>query len=141
MKSELTAQVSVDFNAPKARVWKALTDPADVKQYLFGTNLVADWKVGGSIRFKGEWEGKSYEDKGTVLKFEPENMLQYDYWSSMSGKEDKPENYQTITYRVTENGGITNVQIIQSSETEEAREHSEQNWKMVLEGMRNLVEK
>lgn len=141
MKSELTAQISIDFKAPKARVWKALTDPADVKQYLFGTNLVTEWKTGSSIRFKGEWEGKSYEDKGTVLKFDPENALQYDYGSSMSGKEDKPKNYQTITSRLTENGGITNVQIIQSSETEEAREHSEQNWKMVLEGMKNLVEK
>lgn len=46
-----------------------------------------------------------------------------------------------ITYRVTEKDGITNVQIIQDSETEEAREHSEQSWKVVLEGMRILVEK
>lgn len=141
MKTNLTAQVSIDFRAPKARVWKALTDPTDIKQYFFGTNLVTEWIVGGPIRFVGEWEGKSYEDKGTVLKFDPQKMLQYDYWSSLSGKEDKPENYQMITYRVTEKDGITNVQIIQDSETEEAREHSEQSWKMVLEGMRNLVEK
>lgn len=141
MKTNLTSQVSIDFRAPKARVWKALTDPTDIKQYFFGTNLVTEWIVGGPIRFVGEWEGKSYEDKGTVLKFDPQKMLQYDYWSSLSGKEDKPENYQMITYRVTEKDGITNVQIIQDSETEEAREHSEQSWKMVLEGMRNLVEK
>lgn len=141
MKTNLTAQVSIDFRAPKARVWKALTDPTDIKQYFFGTNLVTEWIVGGPIRFVGEWEGKSYEDKGTVLKFDPQKMLQYDYWSSLSGKEDKQENYRMITYRMTEKDGITNVQIIQDSETEEAREHSEQSWKMVLEGIRNLVEK
>lgn len=141
MKSNLTAQVSIDFNAPKPRVWKALTDPTEVKQYFFGTRLITDWNVGSPIRFGGEWEGKAYEDKGTVLKFESESMLQYDYWSSMSGKEDKPENYQTITYRVTEKDGITNVQIIQDGVTEEGREHTEQNWKMVFEGMRSLVEK
>ena len=141
MKSNLTAQVSIDFNAPKPRVWKALTDPVEVKQYFFGTSLITDWNVGSPIRFVGEWEGKAYEDKGTVLKFEPESMLQYDYWSSMSGKEDKPENYQTITYRVTEKDGITNVQIIQDGVAEEGREHTEQNWKMVFEGMRSLVEK
>ncbi|MFM8740408.1 MAG: SRPBCC domain-containing protein, partial [Cytophagales bacterium] len=112
-----------------------------IKLYFFGTNLVTEWIVGGPIRFVGEWEGKSYEDKGTVLKFDPQKMLQYDYWSSLSGKEDKQENYQMITYRVTEKDGITNVQILQDSETEEAREHSEQSWKMVLEDMRNLVEK
>ncbi|MFM7485883.1 MAG: SRPBCC family protein [Cytophagales bacterium] len=141
MKPNLTAQVSIDFRAPKARVWKALTDPTDIKLYFFGTNLVTEWIVGGPIRFVGEWEGKSYEDKGTVLKFDPQKMLQYDYWSSLSGKEDKQENYQMITYRVTEKDGITNVQIFRDSETEEAREHSEQSWKMVLEDMRNLVEK
>lgn len=141
MKPNLTAQVSIDLRAPKARVWKALTDPTDIKQYFFGTNLVTEWIVGGPIRFVGEWEGKSYEDKGRVLKFDPQKMLQYDYWSSLSGKEDKPENYQMITYRVTEKDGMTNVQIFQDSETEEAREHSEQSWKMVLEGMRKLVEK
>lgn len=141
MKSNLTAQVSIDFNAPKARVWKALTDPADIKQYFFGTNLITEWKIGGPIRFVGEWEGKSYEDKGTVLKFEPESILQYNYWSSMSGKEDKPVNYQTITYRVTEKDGLTNVQILQDGVTEETREHSEQNWKMMFEEIRRLVEK
>lgn len=141
MKTNLTAQVSIDFRAPKARVWKALTDPTDIKQYFFGTNLVTEWIVGGPIRFVGEWEGKSYEDKGTVLKFDPQKMLQYDYWSSLSGKEDKQENYRMITYRMTEKDGITNVQIFQDGETEEAREHSEQSWKMVLEGIRNLVEK
>lgn len=141
MKTNLTVQVSIDFRAPKAHVWKALTDPTGIKQYFFGTNLVTEWIVGGPIRFVGEWEGKSYEDKGTVLKFDPQKMLQYDYWSSLSGKEDKQENYQMITYRVTEKDGITNVQIIQDNETEEAREHSEQSWKVVLEGMRILVEK
>lgn len=141
MKSNVTAQVSIDFKVSKARVWKALTDPAEVKQYFFGTNLITDWNVGGPIRFVGEWEGKAYEDKGTVLKFEPESMLQYNYWSSMSGTEDKPENYQTITYRVTESDGITNVQILQDGVTEEMREHSEQNWKMMFEEMRNFVEK
>jgi uncharacterized protein YndB with AHSA1/START domain len=141
MKSNLTAQVAIDFKASKARVWKALTDPADIKQYFFGTTIITEWKIGGPIRFVGEWEGKSYEDKGTVLKFEPESMLQYDYWSSMSGKEDKPENYQTITYSVTEKDGVTNVHVVQDGVTAETREHSEQNWKMVFEGMRSLVEK
>jgi uncharacterized protein YndB with AHSA1/START domain len=141
MKSDLTAHVSIDFNAPKARVWKALTDPADIKQYFFGTNLITEWKVGGPIRFVGEWEGKAYEDKGTVLKFEPQSLIQFDYWSSMSGTEDKPENYQTITYRVTEKEGITNLQIIQDGVTEATREHSEQNWKMIFEEMRGFVEK
>ncbi len=141
MKSNLTAQVSIDFKASKARVWKALTDPAEIKQYFFGTNLITDWRVGGPIRFVGEWEGKAYEDKGTVLKFESQNLIQFDYWSSMSGKEDKLENYQTVTYKVTENDGITNLQIIQDGVTEETREHSEQNWKMIFEAMRNFVEK
>ena len=50
---------------------EAIIDPVKVKQYFFGTDLVTNWEVGKPIFFRGEWEGQAYEDKGTVLQFEP----------------------------------------------------------------------
>ena len=38
---------------------------------MFGTEVHTDWSIGGPIRWRGEWEGKAYEDKGQVLEFEP----------------------------------------------------------------------
>jgi uncharacterized protein YndB with AHSA1/START domain len=142
MSKTITATVSMEFDAPVAKVWQAITDPALVKQYFFGTDLVTDWKVGKPIYFRGEWEGQAYEDKGTVLQFEPEKMLQYDYFSSWSELEDKPENYQTITYTVEPKGDGTLLTIIQTNVPgEEQKEHSEQNWAMLLGEMKKLVEK
>ncbi len=142
MKNCISAKVSTVINAPIATVWEALTNPKIIKQYFFGTNTITDWKVGGPIKFTGEWEGKSYEDKGTVLKFEPNKMLQYDYWSSMSGIEDKPENYVTITYFLSSEKNKTTLTISQENiPDEKMKAHSEENWKKVSNSLKNLLEK
>ncbi len=142
MKSDISAKVSTVINAPVSAVWEALTNPEIIKHYFFGTDTITDWKVGGPLRFKGEWEGKKYEDKGTVLKFEPNKMLQYNYWSSMSGIEDKPENYVRITYFLSKEKEKTLLTISQENiPDEKTKEHSEQNWKKVLNNLKNLLEK
>ncbi len=92
------AKVSVVINASSKKVWEALTNPKLIKQYLFGTDTITDWKKGSQIKWKGVWEGKEYEDKGEVIEAIPEKMLRYTYWSSMSGLEDKKENYVTVSY-------------------------------------------
>ena len=139
--TKITCTVDFEFNAPKSKVWEALTKPEIVKQYFFGTNLITDWKVGGKILWTGEWEGKPYEDKGTVLAFNPEDNLKYDYFSSFSGLPDAPENYSPITYQLKELDGKTTLTITQENcQSEEAKSHSESNWKGVMEGMRKLVE-
>lgn len=124
---------SKTIKAPIQIIWDAITKPEHVKEYFFGTNLVTTWNVGSPILFKGEWEGKAYEDKGTVLFFNPPHSLSYSYFSPLSGSEDKPESYQILTYTLEEiEGGVT-VTIGQSNiETQEKADHSKGNWEMVL---------
>ena len=62
--ANLTARSSITIAAPAEKVWTALITPAAIKQYMFGTTVVSDWKEGSPIIFKGEWQGKSYEDRG-----------------------------------------------------------------------------
>jgi uncharacterized protein YndB with AHSA1/START domain len=142
MQNSLTANATVTINATPERVWKALTDPAEIKQYLFGTNTTSDWKKGSPITYKGEWEGKSYEDKGKIIDIRPGELLHTTYLSSMSGKEDKPENYANVIYRITRSGNQTILTITQDNNADEkSRDHSQQNWNMVLQGLKKLVEK
>lgn len=137
----IIAKESITLNAPAGKVWDALTQPELIKQYFFGTYASSDWKEGSPITFEGEWEGKKYKDKGTILKVEPGKLLRYNFWSSMSGIEDKPENYVIITYEVTDKDTATLLTITQQNiPTEEMREHSEQNWRRVLDGLKKLVE-
>lgn len=141
MNTAIIAKVSIHIDAPVATVWKAVTDPGLVKQYFFNTDLVTNWKVGNPIYFRGEWDGQAYEDKGTVLAFEPQKMLQYDYLSSWSDKPDLPENYQTITYELTPKDNGTLLSITQNNVDSEAqKEHSEHNWEMVLGEMKKMLE-
>jgi uncharacterized protein YndB with AHSA1/START domain len=119
-----------------------LTKPELIKQYFFGTEAISDWREGSPIIFKGEWEGKSYEDKGTILIAEPHKLFRYDYWSSMSGIEDKPENYVIITHELFEEGGVTTLTITQENiPDEKMKDHSEQNWRKVMNDLKELLER
>ncbi len=141
MPQKMSATVHIEIFADPAAVWKGLTDPAMIKQYFFGTNVATDWKKGSPIYFRGEWEGKPYEDKGTILDILPEKHLHYSYWSSMSGTPDIPENYATIKYELTKDGASTVLTIIQDGvDTEERKNHSEETWKYVMGGLKKLVE-
>jgi uncharacterized protein YndB with AHSA1/START domain len=137
----LKAKATIRIEAPAKAVWEALTTPALIKQYLFGTDAVSDWKPGSPIAFRGEWEGKPYEDKGTILKAEPNKVFEYTYWSSMSGKEDVPANYANVTYNLDGENGRTVLTITQDGiPTEESKKHSEQNWGMVLTTLKEMLE-
>ena len=141
MTTKFTARASITIKSSPASVWNALTDPTLIKQYLFGTEVVSDWKVGSEIIYKGVWEGKMYEDKGIILKIEPEKLLETNYWTSFSGLPDSPENYQKVTYQLSRDGDNTVLTITQDGiPTDEARTHSETNWAMVLNGLKKLLE-
>ena len=141
MNKGLTVEKSIQINASLAKVWDAITNPAKVKQYMFGTDMTADWKVGGKITYKGSWEGKEYEDGGTILEIEAEKILKSTYWSSMSGTENTPENQMVVTYKLEPKDGGTLMTVTQdNNKTEEGKEHSGSNWQMVLESMKKISE-
>ena len=141
MNKKLIAKATVTINAPAAQVWEALTNPKLIKQYLFGADVISDWKVGSRIIYKGEWQGKEYEDGGEILQLVPGKIFQSTYWSSMSGTEDKPENYATVTYELSKEGEGTLLTLTQDNcKTEEQKKHLESNWGMVLEGLKKVAE-
>ena len=141
MSHNLTAKADVDIQAPASAVWEALVTPELIKQYLFGTETKTDWKVGSPITFSGSWEGKSYEDKGTIVDVQPNKLLHTTYFSNMSGKEDKPENYSNVYYRIEPAGKQTVLTIVQDNNADEkSRDHSQANWNMVLMSFKKVVE-
>lgn len=142
MSANFISKTSVTIHAPAAQVWDALTSPELIRQYLFGTNTETDWKVGSDIRWRGEYEGKSYEDKGKILQVLPEKLLQHTYHSAMSGIEDKPENYFNVTYELEETDGETTVTVTNSNHPDEKSvAHSESNWSQVLSKLKEVVER
>ncbi|MBX7203871.1 MAG: SRPBCC domain-containing protein [Bacteroidia bacterium] len=142
MTNKFIANISGNLHATPEEVWNALTNPDIIAQYFFGTEAISDWKVGSPLHFKGVWEGKAYLDKGTILKSEFARLFEYDYISSFSGLEDKPENYAIITYRLFPEQEGTRLEITQTNiATEEMQKHSEQNWGYILTNLKQLLEK
>jgi len=141
MNKTFTSKSTIAINAPASKVWDALTKPELIKQYLFGTEVTTDWQVGSPITYKGEWEGKTYEDKGKVLQIEKEKLLVSTFWSSLSALADIPENYKTVRYELSAENNGTRLTITQdNNNSQEEADHSGQNWKAVLAEMKKLIE-
>ena len=118
-----------------------ITDPAQVKQYMWGSEVVSDWQQGSPLVYRGVWEGKPFEDKGTILEIEPHRLLRTNYFSPLSGKPDIPENYAEVTYALRPNGDGTTLTVTQGNIPNEAeRTRGEGNWAMVLESLKKTIE-
>ncbi len=137
----LTAKASIDIAAKKEKVWDALVNPDLIKEYMFGTQVISDWKKGSSIVWKGEWQGKHYEDKGKILELDPPNHIQYTHYSPLTDIEDEPQNYNTVNIQLSTMGEGTKVELWQDNNVnEKAVEHSTSNWEMILSKLKELVE-
>lgn len=136
-----TAKAQTEIDASADKVWAAMTDPDQIKEYMFGSLVETDWKPGSPIRWKGEFQGKSYEDKGEVLEVEPGRRLKVTHFSPLTGQDDVPENYHTVTYDLDEHDGHTHVALTQDNAgSEEEAEHSSAMWQQMLDGLRKQVE-
>ena len=107
MTQVFQASTTVEIGATPERVWQTLVDPDLVARYMHGTAVETDWTVGSPIVWRGEWQGRSYEDKGEVLAFEPRRRLAVTHWSPLTGDADEPANYHHVTYELEPlDGGI-----------------------------------
>ena len=80
-------------------MWRALTEPDTIAKYFFGSRVQTDWQAGSPIVWKGEFDGKPYEDKGEIVEVEQNRLLRMTHFSPSTGRPDEPENYHTLTYR------------------------------------------
>ena len=137
-----SATTSIIIQAKIEKVWDALTNPEIVRQYLFGTEVTTDWQVGSPITYKGVWKDTPYEDKGVIVAFIPNQLLQTSYWSAFSEREDAPENYILVSYRLSEADDGTMLSITtDKNPSEEDAENGSKNWGYVLQMMKDLLEK
>ena len=134
-----TAQCEID--AQPEDVWEALTNPARIREYMFGSEVSTNWEPGSPITWKGEFEGKAFEDKGEIISFEPGRLLEVTHFSPLTGQDDRPENYHRVRYELQPANGGTLVRLTQdnSSSAEEA-EHSGATWQMMLDSLKKVVE-
>ena len=134
---------TININAPASRVWEALTTPSIMKRWMTDAemDIISDFRTGSAIVITGNLHGIPYENKGTILQFEPSSVLKYNYWSSLSQHEDVPENYSLITFRLMSAEGATTLVFTQTNFTEDVIfKHFNFYWNTALQLLRKLSE-
>lgn len=136
------ATAQVDISASPDQVWNAITDPAKVKRYFFGSTVESDFRPGSSITWRGEYNGKPFEDRGEVIEAVPHELLRVTHFSPLSGEPDRPENYHELVFALSPSGPATHVTFTQdnNASADDAEEASD-NWRTMLHGLKELVER
>jgi uncharacterized protein YndB with AHSA1/START domain len=101
-----------------------------------GGEYVSDWKVGGPFGFKG-LDGKMLTN-GTILKIEPEKLLQHRLFNSISSVDS------VITYELQEHNGSTTLhghEEFTSSVTDQEYADAAEGWQAALLAVKELAER
>lgn len=143
MDKSLIASSNINIQSTSEKVWNVLTNPENIKEYLFGTEVLTDWNIGSPIIFQGEYDGQQYKDKGNVIENTENKLLKYNYWSGFSRLEDKPENYSLVTYKIEklDDNSVNFTWHQQGFSSEEGKCHTEQGLQSMLEKIKELAEK
>ena len=136
------ANSAITIDAPRERVWAVITDPVSAREFMFGTELVTDWSIGGPIRWRGEWKGRPYEDHGLVLEVVPPERLVHTHFSPLSGETDVPEHHHTLTWILEGVDGATSLTLTQdNNSTVQAAEHSKGMWDSLVAKVKEIAER
>jgi|SRR5215216_5562869 len=137
------ANKTITIDAPTFKVWEALTNPEVMKKWMSETeiNIITDWKVGNPIVIHGNLHRIKFENKGTVLRFERERVLQYSHLSSLSRLPDEPGNYSIIEFIVEPIENQTNLTLTLSNfSTEAIYKHLVFYWNVTLEILKRMID-
>ena len=95
--SKFFIEKSIEIHIPVSKVWRVFTDPVLTRQ--MGGEYVSGWKVGSPFGWKG-MDGK-IATQGTILKIEPERLLQHNLLNSAGSTNS------VITYEFDEKNRVT----------------------------------
>ena len=122
-------------------MWRVLTLPEHVRQWQYQSDLTTDWVVDAPIRFRAEWQGRVFEQWGTVLEFDPPTRLRYSLFAPRPGLEDRLENYFTMTYELRDVDGGSVVHFIHEDPRElDGIENNTDHDDPILTALRGVAE-
>lgn len=134
----------VNINAGRAQVWQQLSTPELMKKWMMPDleiDIITDWKVGNPMMIRGKMNGRNFENQGTVLKFEPEVVLQYTHLSSLSKLPDRPESYSIVEFNLQPSVNSTVLSLTLSNfPTESIYKHLTFYWNVTLEILKKIIE-
>lgn len=143
---------SISIAAGPRDVWEALICP-DAGDRWRNAHFKTGWQAGDPIEIEAMIGSKRYRDKGQIVQVQPQRLLQYTYWSSVSGLPDRPESYSTVTMTLEADGAKTILTVEQTVPPSPVRKgpdweigeesgakHVAFYWRMTLPALKRVVE-
>jgi uncharacterized protein YndB with AHSA1/START domain len=135
---------TVVINALATNVWKALTQPFLMKQWMgeeeMNLHIQTSWAVNSPITISG-FHHLPFVNKGTILEFNEEKVLSYSQNSSLSRLPDEPENYSVIKFNLSPSDTQTALTVtITNFPTETIYKHLEFYWQSTIVLLKKFVE-
>jgi uncharacterized protein YndB with AHSA1/START domain len=143
MKGNLAEAVVIErtFNAPVERVWKALTDVEQMRQWYFDLKEFKP-EVGFEFQFVVEHEGTTYDHRCKITELIPRKKLAYTW------RYNGHEGDSLVTFELSADGDKTRLKLThQGLETfpktpAYARENFEKGWTEIIGSeLKQFVEK
>lgn len=131
-------ETSIETNAPVSKVWRVFTDPNLTRR--MGGEYVSDWKVGSSFGWKG-LDGQMLTN-GSILKIEPEKILQHNLFGSESPSTKSI--LSVITYEFNERNGLTTIRAREDFSrpiNDEEYATTMEGWEAALQSVKEIAEK
>lgn len=114
MHHKLAVKRAIHINAPVKKIWKILTDPHYMPQYMYGCTAITEWHPGSRIVWMNLTEGKIYV-KGHIIQHIPHMILQYTTFELQNPHlKDIPRNYAVFSWELEENNGMTILTVTQT---------------------------
>lgn len=146
MNTQLIIKEEIIFKADKNTVWDLIINPKKTKQYMFGCEVLSDWRIGNQILWKGVLENGTelIYAKGIITEYKEGKKVTFTMFDPNIEIADIPENYIKLTYEiiVKEKGCLLKITQGDFYGTENATkrfEESKQGWKMVIPSMKNVL--
>ncbi|WP_095200538.1 SRPBCC family protein [Mesorhizobium carmichaelinearum] len=137
---------AVVIAAAPARVWRVLTTPGMIPQWMSDEELTVSLEgyAGGTIVIRGLLHGMRFENHGIVRAFKPEKSFAYSYWSTLSASRlaDVPENHTLVSFALAPADGGTLLTLTLSDFAEPAiRPHANLYWGPTLQILKAVCER
>ena len=99
------------IDAPREKVWQALTDPEFTKRYWFNSTVESDWKEGSEYTFRvpDDKDGERVVLTGKIIKVDKPKELVYQFtapWNEAVRDEDS-----TVQFLLEEIEGMTKLSV------------------------------
>jgi uncharacterized protein YndB with AHSA1/START domain len=121
------------IEATPERVWQALTDGEETRQFWAGRRVTSDWKPGATVHYYLE-DTDDFEVSGRVLEHDPPRRLSLTW----SGRNEGRSEDTAVIFEIQPVGGSVKLSLAHEPLADDAQ--ARQGWAAILSSLKSFIE-